>query len=136
MGGEKGHIAVVDWHKMAVSAEFHVRETVRDVAFLHNSMMFAVAQKQYAYIYDHTGMELHALKHHVQPLALDFLPFHFLLASVGNAGYLTYQDVSTGQLVAQHRTKLGACGVMRQNPWNAVEVLGTATAPSPCGRPT
>ena len=124
LGGEKGHISVVDWHKLAVSTEFHVKETVRDVAFLHNSMMFAVAQKKYAYIYDHTGMEIHCLKHHIQPLALDFLPYHFLLTSVGNAGFLSYQDVSTGQLVAQHRTKLGACSVMRHNPWNAVECLG------------
>lgn len=124
LGGEKGHVAVVDWLKLGVSTEFNVKETVRDVAFLHNSMLFAVAQKKYAYIYDHTGTEIHCLRHHVQPLALDFLPYHFLLASVGNAGILSYQDVSTGQLVAQHKTKTGACSVMRQNPWNAVEALG------------
>ena len=124
LGGSKGHIAVVDWHTLAVSAEFHVRETLHDVAFLHNSTMFAAAQKKFVHIYDHTGMEIHVLRGHVQPLALDFLPFHMLLASVGNAGFLTYQDVSTGAQVAQHRTRQGACAVMRPNPWNGVECLG------------
>ena len=124
MGGAKGHIAVVDWNSFAVSAEFHVRESIHDVTFLHNSMLFAVAQSKCAYIYDHTGMEVHALRNHVQPLALDFLPYHFLLASTGNAGFLKYQDVSTGALVAEHRTKLGACSVLRHNPWNGVALLG------------
>jgi hypothetical protein len=55
---------------------------------------------------------------------LEFLPHHFLLCSVGSAGVLRYQDTSTGQIVATHRTKLGACDAMRQNPWNAVLCLG------------
>ncbi|KAH9248262.1 hypothetical protein BASA81_014108 [Batrachochytrium salamandrivorans] len=37
---------------------------------------------------------------------LEFLPYHFLLVSSGNAGFLKYQDTSTGQLVAEHRTSL------------------------------
>lgn len=36
------------------------------------------------------------------------------------------QDTSTGQLVAQHRTRLGPCGVMAQNSWNGVLGLGHA----------
>lgn len=55
---------------------------------------------------------------------LDFLPHHFLLVSTGAAGVLTYQDTSTGQIVAQHRTRLGPCDVLRQNPHNAVMCLG------------
>jgi U3 small nucleolar RNA-associated protein 7 len=42
----------------------------------------------------------------------------------GNAGYLKYQDTSTGQLLVEHRTKLGACSVMAQNAHNAVIHLG------------
>ncbi len=34
------------------------------------------------------------------------------------------QDTSTGEIVAQHRTRMGTCDVMRQNPWNAVMNLG------------
>ena len=77
-----------------------------------------------SYIYDRDGVELHVLRNHIQPLALEFLPYHFLLASVGQAGYLKYQDTSTGDLVSEHRTKLGSCNVIRQNPWNAVLCLG------------
>ena len=124
LGGSKGHLAIVDWNRFSVTAEFHVRETVHDVTFLHNSSLFAAAQLKYAYIYDGSGMEVHVLRHHVQPLALDFLPHHMLLASVGNAGFLKFQDVSTGALVAEHRTRAGPCSLLRQNPWNGVEVLG------------
>ena len=38
----------------------------------------------------------------------------------GGAGVLKYQDTSTGKLVATHKTKLGPCSVLRQNPYNAV----------------
>eukprot|EP00941_MAST-03F_sp_MAST-3F-sp1_P004902 g4902.t1 len=124
LGGRKGHIALMDCMNYGLHAELHLRETVRDVQFLMNENMFAVAQRKYAYIYDKTGMELHVLRHHIQPNCLDYLPYHYLLASVGSTGYLKYQDVSTGDLVAEHRTKLGPCNVMRQNPWNAVMSLG------------
>ncbi len=53
--------------------------------------MFAVAQRKAVYIYDETGMELHCLRNHVEPFRLQFLPYHFLLASVGRTGYLKYQ---------------------------------------------
>ena len=102
---------------------------------------YAVAQKKYVFIYDRDGVELHRLKYHVEPTCLEFLPFHWLLATVvcnlwfiivwlvhlhwqGNPGYLKYQDISTGQLVAEHRTKLGACVTMTQNQHNAVIHLG------------
>ncbi|CAG8569866.1 17526_t:CDS:10, partial [Acaulospora colombiana] len=42
----------------------------------------------------------------------------------GNAGWLKYQDTSTGKLVAECRTKLGRCDVMVQNLWNAIINLG------------
>lgn len=124
LGGRNGHIAMMDCINYDLKAEIHLRETVRDVQFLMNENMFAVAQKKYAYIYDQTGMEIHCLRGHVQPNCLDYLPYHYLMVSVGSTGYLKYQDVSTGQLVAEHRTRLGPCNVMRQNPRNACMSLG------------
>lgn len=115
---------MMDWNRFQLQSEFHVRETTRDIAILHNYTLYATAQKKYVYIYDKDGVELHILRNHIQPNVLDFLPYHFLLVSVGQAGYLKYQDTSTGQLVAEHRTKLGDCRVMRQNPFNACMCLG------------
>ena len=124
MGGRRGHIVLMDWMDMKLSSELQLRETVRDITFLHDQTMFAVAQKKYTYIYDNQGIELHVLRNHVDINVLDFLPYHYLLCTVGKTGYLKYQDTSTGQLVAEHRTKLGDCRVMKQNPSNAVQHLG------------
>lgn len=45
-------------------------------------------------------------------------------ATVGDTGMLQYQDTSTGNLVSQHRTKMGPCHAVRQNPFNSVLHLG------------
>ncbi|KAF9582162.1 Small subunit (SSU) processome component [Lunasporangiospora selenospora] len=124
IGGRKGHVAGFDWMTGRLSCELQLRETVRDVTWLHNETMFAVAQKKYVYIYDRTGTEIHCLRNHVEVTKLDFLPYHYLLASVNLAGYLKYQDTSTGNVVAEHKTKLGKCDVMAQNPASAIMHLG------------
>ncbi|GMH13235.1 hypothetical protein Nepgr_015076 [Nepenthes gracilis] len=46
VAGRKGHLAVVDMINMNLIKELQVRETVRDVVFLHNEMFFAAAQKK------------------------------------------------------------------------------------------
>ncbi|OCH89161.1 BING4CT-domain-containing protein [Obba rivulosa] len=122
--GKKGHVATFDWQTGTMHAELQLRETCRDITFLHDHSHFAVAQQKYAFIYDRDGVELHRLKAHIEPTRMEFLPFHWLLATVGNSGYLKYQDTSTGQLVVEHRTKLGACNTMAQNVHNAVIHLG------------
>ena len=43
--------------------------------------MFAAAQKQFVYIYDRTGTELHRISKMTAVNKLTFLPYHFLLAS-------------------------------------------------------
>ena len=121
LGGRKGHLATMDWRAGKLVNELHVRERTRDVCFLQDEGMYAAAQKKYVYVYDgRTGAEIHCMKHHTEPNRLSFLPFHYLLASVGDTGYLKYQDVSTGSLVSEHRSKLGPCDVLAQNRWNAV----------------
>ncbi|KAH0826386.1 WD40-repeat-containing domain protein [Lanmaoa asiatica] len=122
--GNTGHVATFDWQTGTIHAELQLQETCRDITFLQDQSFFAVAQKKYAFIYDRNGVELHRLKSHIEPTRLEFLPYHWLLASVGNPGYLKYQDTSTGALVAEHRTKAGACRTMTQNRHNAVIHLG------------
>lgn len=120
LGGRKGHITSMDWKSGRLACEHHVNETVKAVKYLHNESLYAVAQKKYVYIYDGTGIEIHCLKHHVEVNALEFLPYHYLLATIGNTGYLKYQDISTGNIVSEHRSKLGPCSVLSQNRHNAV----------------
>lgn len=124
IAGRTGHVSTFDCQTGTVHAELQLQETCRDITFLHDQTYFAVAQKKYVYIYDHDGVELHCLKSHIEPTRLEFLPYHWLLASVGNSGYLKYQDTSTGTLLSSHRTKLGSCTTMAQNVHNAVIHLG------------
>lgn len=121
LGGSKGHIAAFDWKNGKLSAEINVGETVRAVKWLQNdNQFFAVAQKKYTYIYDANGVEVHQMKRHVEATKLEYLPYHYLLVTGSNSGFLKYHDVSTGQMVAELRTKLGPLQSMVQNPSNAV----------------
>lgn len=108
IGGRKGHVASFDWKQGVLASEIQVGETVRAVKYLQgDNQFYAVAQKKYTYIYDYRGTEVHKLKKHIGAVALEYLPFHFLLASGAENGLLRYQDVSTGSMVAEIRTKLG-----------------------------
>ncbi|XP_024028858.1 probable U3 small nucleolar RNA-associated protein 7 [Morus notabilis] len=135
-GGRKGHLGIVDMKNMDLIKEIQVRETVRDVVFLHNELFFAAAQKNYPYIYNRDGTELHCLKEHGAVLRLQFLKNHFLLASINKSGQLHYQDVTMGQMVGNHRTGLGRTDVMRVNPFNGVVALGHSLGTVSMWKPT
>jgi U3 small nucleolar RNA-associated protein 7 len=82
LAGRKGHIATMDWREGKLGCELQLGETVRDAKWLHNKQMFAVAQKKYVYIYDQAGVEVHCLKKHIEVTNMEFLPYHYLLATV------------------------------------------------------
>lgn len=88
LAGTSGHLALMDWPRYHLMCEVQVKETTHDVCILHNEQFFAAAQKKYVYIYDRTGAEVHCCQEHHEPLALDFLPHHFLLASCCKPGVL------------------------------------------------
>jgi len=90
LAGEKGHISMLDWRNKNLECEFHVREKIRSVKFLHNETMFAVAQRKKLFIYDKQGIELHSLDYHVDPKFLEFLNYHFLLVSANKTGYFKF----------------------------------------------
>ncbi|KAK8086280.1 hypothetical protein PG994_001254 [Apiospora phragmitis] len=83
-----------------------------------------VSQKNQVYIYDSHGVELHCLRKLQEVTHMDFLPYHYLLTTLGLTGWLKYTDVSTGQLVSEIRTGLGQPVSMTLNPWNAIVHAG------------
>jgi U3 small nucleolar RNA-associated protein 7 len=126
IAGRKGHVATFDWRDGKLGCELQLNETVRDARWLHisNQKNFAVAQKKCVYIYSGDGVELHQLKNHSEATHLEYLPYHFLLASVSTAGIIRYTDVSTGQSLAQLYSKLGTPTAFTQNPHNAIIHVG------------
>jgi U3 small nucleolar RNA-associated protein 7 len=124
LAGRKGHIATMDWRDGKLGCELQLGETIRDATWLHNNLSFAVAQKKYTYIYDHAGVELHRLDNHIEVTNMEFLPYHFLLATIGNAGHLKYTDTSIGHTVAEIPTRLGTPTAFGQNPHNAIMHVG------------
>lgn len=126
IAGRKGHVATFDWRDGKLGCELQLNETVRDAKWLHtsNQKNFAVAQKKCVYIYSGDGVELHQLKHHPEATHLEYLPYHFLLASASTAGIIRYTDVSTGQSLSQLYTKLGPPTALAQNPHNAILHVG------------
>ncbi|KXT07374.1 hypothetical protein AC578_559 [Pseudocercospora eumusae] len=124
LAGAKGHVATMDWRSGKLGCELNLGETVRDAKWLHNNQYFAVAQKRNVYIYDHHGVEIHNLDQHVEVTHMEFLPYHFLLATIGKAGWLKWQDTSTGKLVAQVGTKQGTPTTLGQNTYNAIMHVG------------
>ncbi|KAL8901923.1 MAG: hypothetical protein Q9207_004964 [Kuettlingeria erythrocarpa] len=124
LAGRKGHVCTMEWRAGILGCELQLGETVRDARWLHNNQYFAVAQRKYVYIYDHAGVEIHCLQKHIDVHHMQFLPYHFLLATVGNAGYLKYTDTSIGATLTEIPTKLGTPTSMAQNPSNAIIHLG------------
>lgn len=124
--GAKGHVATMDCQRSKVGMELQLEEDVYDAQFLHNETFFATAQKKYAFIYDAKGVELHCMRRHERPFKLDFLPYHYLLTTVGQSGWVKWHDISIGEYVAGYSTGHGPCRVLKHNPVNAVSHLGHA----------
>lgn len=124
LAGRKGHVATMDWRSGKLGCELQLGETVRDAKWLHNNQFFAVAQKKNVYIYDHHGVEIHNLDQHIEVDFMEFLPYHYLLATIGKAGWLKWQDTSTGKMVIQMSTKQGTPTAFGQNPYNAILHVG------------
>lgn len=82
LAGRKGHVSTMDWRAGTLGCELQLQETTRDAKWLHNDQYFAVAQKKHVYIYDQNGVELHCLQKHIEVTNMEFLPYHFLLATV------------------------------------------------------
>lgn len=95
IAGRRGHVATFDAASSALHSELHLNETVRDVKWLHDESFYAVAQKKYVYIYDKAGLEVHQLRSHIEVNRMEFLPYHFLLATIVSPIWSQRQGFST-----------------------------------------
>src|SRR5438045_1318543 len=93
LAGRKGHIATMDWREGKLGCELQLAETVRDARWLHNNQLFAVAQKKYVYIYDRAGVEIHCLRKHIEVTNMEFLPYHYLLATVVRSAWRLHRGI-------------------------------------------
>lgn len=128
--GARGHLSIIRWKDFRlVSETYFARDSdyVHAVKFAMNESMLCVAQREGVYVYNARCVETHVLRRSMPfKLALEYLPYHFLLCGIGQRGKLTYLDVSMGKKVCTKDTALGRCDVLAQNPRNAVLHAGHA----------
>lgn len=77
-----------------------------------------------------------SLQEHGAVRKLQFLKNHFLLVSINKIGQMHYQDITTGEMVANFRTGLGRSDAMRVNPFNSVVSLGHSSGMVTMWKPT
>lgn len=124
LAGRRGHIATMDWRSGKLGCEIQLHDHINDAKWLHNHLSFAVAQRDNVYIYDSAGVEIHKLDKYRHVTHMDFLPYHFLLASINDGGVLKYLDTSIGKTVTESSTNQGPATAFRQNPYNAIMHVG------------
>lgn len=126
LGSNKGHLAAFDWVTKKLHFEINVMESIHDISWLHVETMIAAAQKEWLYIYDNTGTEIHCVKKMDKILRMEFLPYHFLLAAVNEFGFMSWLDISIGEIVGHYNNHLGRTSVMTQNPYNGTLCIGNS----------
>ncbi len=105
LGSGMGHVSIIEWKNKKLVTEFQTQDQCRQIKFLHENFV-GVAQKENLFIYDFNGLEVHQLDQIIEPLHIEYLPYHFLMVSITRRGKLFYIDCSTGETKAEIKTKI------------------------------
>ncbi|KAL3314884.1 WD repeat-containing protein 46 [Cichlidogyrus casuarinus] len=124
LGGRKGHVGLIDWMSKTPCFEVNVNEQCHAVKILHQETMMAAAQEKHLYIYDNQGVELHCIKKLNYVRSMEFLPYHFLLATASSRGYVSYLDLTLGEIISDLGSHMGPIYRTSLNPTNAVLMTG------------
>jgi U3 small nucleolar RNA-associated protein 7 len=91
------NVSSVDWLTGRVNGEVNLAvvnaaktDTARDVCFLQDQSFWAVAQRRNVFVYDRDGVEIHKLGKIVDPVRLEFLPWHWLLVAVVSCSWIMH----------------------------------------------
>jgi U3 small nucleolar RNA-associated protein 7 len=122
---EMGYLASFDVRAMKLMFEVEVRDRIRDALYLHNEGFIAVAQERNVFVYNGEGTEVHCVRRNKNVFRMEYLPYHYLLATASSDGFLKYQDISTGEIVSSVFIRDKSITAMRQNPWNAIIHTGS-----------
>lgn len=123
--GTRGEASLIEMKTSRCVANIFPNETIRAAKMCYNEQCWALAQKKYVCLYDKQGRQTQCFKSENGVYGLDYLPYHFLLTSVGESGYLRYRDLTHGEFAAVHKIKKhGITRVIRHNPYNGVVNLG------------
>lgn len=97
----RGQLAMFDVKTKHLFFDINLYDRINSATFLHNELFMAVAQRKNLFIYDKKGREVHCIRKHKNVLEMEFLQYHFLLASISDNNLLRYLDTSVGKLVAE-----------------------------------
>ena len=75
-------------------------------------------------MYDAQGIELNQMRDILEPSILEFLPYHFLLATATKLGFIKYLDITNGKEIAECKTRKGEATCMKVNQQNGVICAG------------
>lgn len=119
-----GQIAMFDVKTKHLFFDIDVEERINDATFLHNELFVAVSQRKNLYIYDNSGREVHCVRKHKNIKKMDFLQYHFLLASISTDNVLRYLDTSSGKLIAEIQTnEMNTC--LTKNQKDGIIYMGS-----------
>ena len=79
LAGKNGNVSSLQWRNFKLIHEQNVNEKIRDICWMMDDSMYAIAQNRFTYIYDEHGMELHRCKDFDKVQMIDYLQHHFLL---------------------------------------------------------